>query len=80
MGRKRVQESAGDATQRKRAIQREQLARRAEQSAQTAETIASYFGLARCTGTQIVTVFRLMYTDRLPQSPISIELNPNQLA
>jgi hypothetical protein len=47
MGRKRVHESAGDGTQRKRVVQREKLARRAEQSAQTAETIASYFGLAR---------------------------------
>jgi len=64
MNRKCVHESAGYATQRKRAVQREKLARRAEQSAQTAETIASNFGLARCTGTQIVTVFtadRLMY-------------------
>ena len=34
MGRKRVHESAGDATQRKRAVQREKRARRAEQSAQ----------------------------------------------
>jgi hypothetical protein len=34
MGRKRVHESAGDATQRQRAVRREKLARRAEQSAQ----------------------------------------------
>ena len=57
MGRKLVHESAGDTTQRKHAVQREKLARRAEQPAHTAETIASYFGLARCTGTQIVIVF-----------------------
>jgi len=63
MGRKRVHESAGDATQRKRAVQREKLALRAEQSAQTAETIATYFGLARCTGTQIVDVFTGKETD-----------------
>jgi len=80
MGRKRVHESAWGATQRKRAVQREKLARRAEQSAQTAETIASHFGLARCTGTQIVTVSqanRLMYTDRFPQWRIWFGLNPN---
>ena len=58
MGRTRVHESAGDATQRKRAVQREKLARRAEQSAQNGEDdAASYFGLARCTGTQMVTAF-----------------------
>jgi len=39
--------------QRKRAVQREMLACHAEQSAQPAEMIARYFGLARCTGTQI---------------------------
>jgi hypothetical protein len=52
-----VHESAEDATQRTRAVEHEKLARRAEQSAQTAETIATYFGLTRCTGTQIVNVF-----------------------
>jgi hypothetical protein len=41
MGFTRVHESAGDATQRKRAGQREKRARGAEQSAQTGQTIAS---------------------------------------
>jgi hypothetical protein len=61
MGRKRVRESAGDATQRKRAVQRENLARRAEQSAQTAHTIASYLRRACCDRTQIVIVFSRKY-------------------
>ena len=47
MGRELVHKPAGVATQRKRAVQRKKGARRAEQLAQTAETIASFSGLAR---------------------------------
>jgi len=63
MGRTRVHESAGDATLRKRAVQREKLTHRAAQSAQNGGDAASCFGLARCTGTQIVTVFTGKLTD-----------------